>query len=109
MDTYNLLTFIGNNQYKAIADFNGAFQFKLASGDDSWDTQLWVQNPDGSIRTSELELGQALDIAYGNAGTSNNTMNLTQGSYSFTLTLNEDNPAKETKPAGTLIVEQCSE
>ncbi len=103
------MTYIGNNQYKAVADFDGSFQFKLASGDNNWQTQLWVQNSDGSIRTSELELWQELDVAYGNAGTSNNTMALAQGSYSFTLTLNEDNPAQETKPAGTLIVEQCSE
>ena len=103
-----VMTYIGDNKYKAVADFAGSFQFKLASSDDNWETQLWVQNSDGSINTAELAIGQSLDVAYGNAGTSNNAMTLNQGTYSFTLTLNEANPAKETKPAGSLIVEQCN-
>lgn len=101
------LIYIGNNQYQVVANFNGAFQFKLASDDGSWSTQLWVQNSDGNINSSELEVGQLYDVAYGDAGESNNAMELADGSYRFTLTLNEDNPAKETKPAGTLLVEQC--
>ena len=106
-DAYQM-TYIGDNQYQAIADFDGNFQFKLASDDGNWETQLWVQNPDGSINTSELALGQQHPVAYGNAGTSNNAMNLSAGTYSFTLSLNQDNPAKETKPAGQLIVQQCT-
>lgn len=106
-DKYKM-TYIGNNQYKAVADFNGSFEFKLASDDNNWDTQLWAQNSDGSIKTADLALGQSHDVAYGNAGTGNNSMTLSQGTYSFTLTLNEANPAKETKPAGKLLVEQCN-
>ena len=103
-----IMTYIGGNQYKTVADFDGSMQFKFASGDGSWTTQLWAQNADGSIKTSELAVGESYDVAYGDAGESNNAMTLAQGTYSFTLTLNEDNPAKETKPAGTLIVEQCA-
>lgn len=103
-----VMTYIGENKYQSVADFDGSFQFKLASDDGSWQTQLWAQNADGSIKTAELELGQTHDIAYGNAGTTNNAMSLTQGTYRFTLTLNEANPAPETKPAGNLVVEQCN-
>lgn len=103
-----VMTYVGDNQYKAVADFDGSFQFKLASSDDNWETQLWAQNSDGSINTAELAIGQNHDVAYGNAGTSNNAITLSQGTYSFTLTLNEANPAPETKPAGSLIVEQCN-
>jgi pullulanase len=102
------MTYIGNNQYQAVADFSGEFQFKLASDDGSWSTQLWVQNTDGSINTNDLEVGTTYDVAYGNAGTSNNSMDVATGTYRFTLTLNESNPAAETKPAGSLIVEQCN-
>lgn len=103
------MTYIGDNQYQAIANFSGSFQFKLASEDDNWQTQLWAQNSDGSIKTAELDLGQHHDVAYGNAGTTNNAMSLASGTYRFTLTLDEANPAPETKPAGDLIVEQCSQ
>ncbi|NVK25849.1 MAG: DUF3372 domain-containing protein [Gammaproteobacteria bacterium] len=108
-DEAYILTYIGNNQYKAIAEFDGTFNFKLASSDGDWATQLWVQNSDGSINTSSLEVGTTYDVAYGNAGTDNNSMTVAQGEYSFTLTLNDANPAAETKPAGTLLVEQCSQ
>lgn len=104
-DDYELV-YIGNNQYKAVADFNGSFQFKLASGDGSWTTQLWVQNASGTIETSDLVVGTTYDVAYDGAGTDNNSMTVTQGQYSFLLTLNEDNPSKGTS-VGTLLVEQC--
>lgn len=100
------LVYIGSNQYKAVADFNGSFQFKLASGDDNWETQLWAQNASGDIESADLAVGTTYDVAYKNAGTSNNSMTVTEGKYSFLLTLNEDNPASGEK-VGTLLVEQC--
>ena len=41
------LRYKGNNLYQAVADFNGEFEFKLASDDGSWTTQLWVQDGSG--------------------------------------------------------------
>jgi len=97
----------GNNTYQAVADFDGAMQFKLASSDGSWETQLWAQ-ADGSteINGADLTVGTAYSVSYQNAGTDNNQATLTSGTYSFLLTLNEANPAQGAN-VGSLIIQQC--
>ncbi len=97
----------GNNIYQAVADFDGAMQFKLASSDGSWETQLWAQ-ADGSteINGSDLAVGVSYPVAYNGAGTDNNQATLAAGSYSFLLTLNEANPAQGAN-VGSLIIQQC--
>ena len=101
------LHYKGNNVYQAVADFDGAMQFKLASSDGSWETQLWAQ-ADGSseINGADLALGITYPVAYNNAGTDNNHATVAAGSYSFLLTLNEANPAQGAN-VGSLIIQQC--
>jgi len=101
------LTYIGDNQYKLVAEFDGAIQFKIASDDSSWSTQLWAQNSDGSIETAELQVGVEYPVAYDDAGQSNNKAELIKGTYSFLLTLSEANPSKG-KNVGTLLIDQCN-
>lgn len=101
------LVYIGSNQYQAVANFNGSFPFKLASNDGSWTTQLWAQNSSGEIETGDLVVGVSYDVAYKGAGTTNNQTTLSDGKYSFLLTLNEENPAQGNN-VGTLLIEQCS-
>jgi len=101
------LHYKGNNQYQAVADFDGAMQFKLASDDGSWTTQLWVQESDSNdIEGANLNLGVNYPIAYNNAGTNNNNAILAAGSYSFLLTLDRANPAKGFN-VGNLAIQQC--
>jgi len=102
------LAYKGENRYQAVANFDGEFQFKLASDDGNWTTQLWAQNADGSIDTSSLVVGSPYAVAYNDAGTANNRTNLPAGKYSFMLTLNSANPAKGSN-IGTLLIEQCNE
>jgi len=101
------LHYKGNNVYQAVATFDGAMQFKLASSDGSWETQLWAQ-AEGSteINGSDLTVGVSYPVAYQNAGTDNNQATLTAGSYSFLLTLNEANPAQGANVA-SMIIQQC--
>ncbi|MCW8832504.1 MAG: DUF3372 domain-containing protein, partial [Colwellia sp.] len=101
------LHYKGNNVYQAVADFDGAMQFKLASSDGSWETQLWAQ-ADGSteINGADLTLGVSYPVAYNNAGTDNNQTTLAAGTYSFLLTLNEANPAQGAN-VGSMIIQQC--
>ena len=102
------LHYKGNNQYQAIADFDGSMQFKLASDDDSWTTQLWVQESAAdSIETADLALGVSYPVAYENSGTDNNSTTLTAGSYSFLLTLDSANPAAGFN-IGSLLIQQCN-
>jgi len=105
-DAYRL-HYKGNNVYQVVADFDGVMQFKLASNDDSWTTQLWAQ-ADGStdINSSDLTVGVSYPVAYNNAGTDNNKATLAAGSYSFLLTLDEANPAQAAN-IGSLIIQQC--
>ncbi|WP_337880169.1 alpha-1,6-glucosidase domain-containing protein [Rheinheimera sp.] len=98
----------GENRYQAVADFNGEFQFKLASDDGSWTTQLWAQNPDGTMDTSALVVGTSYPVAYKDGGTANNRTDLPAGKYSFKLTLNSANPAKGDN-VGSLLIEQCND
>jgi pullulanase len=97
----------GNNVYQAVADFDGAIQFKLASSDGSWTTQLWAQ-ADGSteINRADLAVGVSYPVAYQGAGTDNNQATLAAGRYSFLLTLHEANPASGVN-VGSLIIQQC--
>ncbi len=97
----------GENRYQMVADLADAFQFKIASDDDSWTTQLWVQNASGAIETGLLALDTAYDVAYEDGGQVNNNINLASGTYSFLLTLNEADPAKGTS-IGSLSVQQCT-
>ena len=101
------LHYKGNNQYQAVADFNGDFQFKLASDDGSWSTQLWAQ-ADGTtdINSTNLAIGVSYPVAYNDAGTNNNQTSLPAGKYSVLLTLNTANPAKGFN-VGSLIIQQC--
>jgi pullulanase len=104
-ETYRL-HYKGDNRYQAVADFTGDFQFKLASDDGSWTTQLWAQAEDGNIYAESLAVGVSYPIAYNDAGESNNQTSLTAGTYSFLLTLNEANPAQGTE-VGSLIIQEC--
>jgi pullulanase len=101
------LHYKGNNVYQAVATFDGEMNFKIASDDASWVTQLWVvESGTNNIDTTALALGVSYDVAYEDAGTDNNKANLTAGTYSFLLTLNEDNPAKGFN-VGSLIIQTC--
>lgn len=102
------LHYKGNNVYQAVATFDGAMQFKLASSDSSWTTQLWAQ-ADGSteINGEDLTLGVTYPVAYKGAGTDNNQTTLTTATYSFLLTLNEANPAPESVNVGSIVIQQC--
>ena len=102
------LRYKGNNQYQAVANFDGAFQFKIASDDGSWTTQLWAQDESDSIITAPLEVGTTYNVAYENAGETNNNTDLPAGQYSFLLTLNEADPARGFN-VGTLLIQQCEE
>ena len=104
-ETYRL-HYKGNNTYQAVAEFSGDFQFKLASDDGSWTTQLWAQTEDGNIYSENLAIGVSYPVAYEGAGESNNQTSLTAGTYSFLLTLNEANPAQG-KNVGSLVIQQC--
>jgi pullulanase len=105
-DTYRL-HYKGNNTYQAVADFDGDMQFKLASDDDNWETQLWAQ-ADGStdINSEDLIVGINYPVAYQSSGTDNNQTNLPAGKYSFMLTLNEANPHQGTN-VGSFIIQEC--
>ena len=101
------LHYKGNKQYQAVADFDGAMSFKLASDDDSWSTQLWAQaNDSTSINADELSVGINYNVSYGDAGEVNNSANLPAGRYSFLLTLNDANPEQGAN-VGSLIIQQC--
>ncbi|RHW77758.1 alpha-1,6-glucosidase domain-containing protein [Colwellia sp. RSH04] len=101
------LHYKGNNTYQAVAEFSGDMQFKLASDDGNWATQLWAQADNSSdINGENLVLGVSYSVAYEDAGTNNNKTSLASGQYSFLLTLNEDNPAKGSD-VGSLIIQQC--
>jgi pullulanase len=107
-DEYQL-HYKGDNTYQAVAEFDGAMAFKLASNDGSWTTQLWAQAADSAaINDSNLALGVTYSVSYEDAGTDNNKTTLAAGSYSFLLTLNEANPSKGSD-VGTMIIQQCSE
>jgi pullulanase len=105
-DAYRL-HYKGNNVYQAVADFDGTMQFKFASSDGNWETQLWAQ-ADGSteINGVSLALGVSYPVAYQNAGTDNNQATLAAGTYSFLLTLNEANPAQGAN-VGNVVIQQC--
>jgi len=101
------LHYKGNNQYQAVADFDGAMQFKLASDDGSWTTQLWAQASNSNdILDSNLEVGVTYPVAYNDGGQSNNNAILPAGSYSFLLTLDSENPAKGFN-IGSILIQQC--
>jgi len=101
------LHYKGNNTYQAVAEFSGDMQFKLASDDGNWTTQLWAQAENSSdINSENLALGVSYSVSYDDAGTNNNKTSLSQGQYSFLLTLNEANPARGSN-VGSLIIQQC--
>jgi pullulanase len=104
-ETYRL-HYKGNNTYQAVAEFSGDFQFKLASDDGSWTTQLWVQTQDGNIYPENLAVGVSYPVAYNGAGESNNQTSLTAATYSFLLTLNQDNPSLGDN-VGSFIIQEC--
>lgn len=97
----------GENRYQAVAAFDGDFQFKIASDDGSWTTQLWAVNSSGdAIEKGDLGLDVNYTVAYANAGTDNNQASLPAGNYSFLLTLSEANPGQG-MDVGTLVIQQC--
>ncbi|QTH63660.1 DUF3372 domain-containing protein [Psychrosphaera ytuae] len=101
------MTYKGDNQYQAVAQFDGAMQFKLASSDANWQTQLWAADSSGNIVQTPLAIGTEYTVAYKNAGTDNNSTTLAAGTYSFLLTLNEANP-NQGDAVGSLIIQQCN-
>ncbi|MBU3001852.1 alpha-1,6-glucosidase domain-containing protein [Paraglaciecola arctica] len=101
------LHYKGNNIYQAVAEFSGEFQFKIASDDGSWTTQLWAQTEEGNIKTDNLQLGVNYPVAFNDAGETNNQISLVAASYSFLLTLNQADP-ETSKNVASLIVQQCA-
>jgi len=101
------LHYKGDNTYQAVAEFDGDMQFKLASDDGDWATQLWAQ-AEGStdINSDILAVGVSYPVAYNGAGTDNNVTSLDAGTYSFLLVLNEANPAQGAN-VGSLTIQQC--
>ena len=102
------LNYKGDNKYQAVAEFAGEFEFKLASDDGSWTTQLWAQDGNGNIDTSSLQPGVSYVVAYKDAATSNNRTTLSAGRYSFTLQLNSANPPQG-NAVGSLQIDQCTQ
>jgi pullulanase len=101
------LHYKGNNIYQAVAEFDGDMQFKLASDDNDWQTQLWAQaEGSNTINSENLTVGMSYSVAYDNAGTDNNSANLDADTYSFLLTLNEANPVQAAN-VGSLIIQRC--
>ncbi|KGJ98011.1 alpha-1,6-glucosidase domain-containing protein [Thalassotalea sp. ND16A] len=101
------LRYKGDNTYQAVANFDGEFQFKLASDDGSWTTQLWAQAAGTTeMNTENLEVGVSYAVAYNDGGTTNNQTNLAAGMYSILLTLNEADPAQGFD-VGSMIIQQC--
>ncbi|MDG1733967.1 MAG: DUF3372 domain-containing protein [Thalassotalea sp.] len=97
----------GNNTYQVVADFSDDFEFKFASDDDSWTTQLWVQEADSNnISVENLDVGISYPIAYQDAGTDNNQALLPAGQYSFLLSLDSANPSKGYN-VGSIVIQQC--
>ncbi|WNC68317.1 DUF3372 domain-containing protein [Thalassotalea nanhaiensis] len=102
------LHYKGENKYQAVANFDGEFQFKLASDDGSWTTQLWAQAPGTTdLNAENLEVGINYAVALGDGGLGNNQTNLDAGQYSILLTLNEDNPSAGFD-VGNMIIQKCS-
>jgi pullulanase len=101
------LHYKGDNKYQAVAEFDGDMQFKLASDDGDWATQLWAQAAGSTdINSESLAVGVSYNVAYNGAGTDNNTTTLVAGTYSFLLTLNDANPTQGAD-IGTLVIQQC--
>lgn len=108
-DAAYVLNYKGENRYQAVAQFDGDMQFKLASDDGSWTTQLWAVNGEGNgIETANLTLDTSHTVALGGAGTENNQTSLSAGTYSFLLTLNDADPAAS-MDVGSLVIQQCSQ
>ncbi|MFT4924097.1 MAG: pullulanase [Phenylobacterium sp.] len=108
-DEAYVFNYKGENRYQAVAHFDGDMQFKFASDDGDWTTQLWAANSDATaIETANLVLDESHTLALGNAGTDNNQASLSAGTYSFLLTLDEANPA-ESLDVGSLVIQQCAE
>ena len=128
-----LLKHKGSNTYQAVATFDleGSVedndgeeydaqetQFKLASDDVSWTTQLLAVDAEGAVRSASnpinvSELGNAFNL-YEGTQNDNNYIQLTTGStYSFTFVFNADtittlvNGAPPQADVGTLTVEEC--
>ncbi|WP_246143437.1 alpha-1,6-glucosidase domain-containing protein [Colwellia echini] len=101
------LHYKGDNVYQAVADFDGTLNFKLASDDADWDTQVWAQaEGSAAINTETLAVGVSYSVSNDSAGQDNNKTTLAAGKYSFLLTLNEANPAVGSD-IGTLIIQEC--
>ncbi|WOH36299.1 alpha-1,6-glucosidase domain-containing protein [Thalassotalea fonticola] len=101
------LHYKGDNKYQAVANFDGEFQFKLASDDGSWTTQLWAQAPGTTdLNAESLDLGVSYAVAYDDGGLGNNQANLAAGQYSILLTLNSENPSNGFD-IGSMIIQQC--
>ena len=88
--------------YQAVFDFEGKAQFKLASDDSSWTHQFFVKESDKLIA---LLPETSYTLSTGNGGMSNNSTELTKGTWSF---LAKINPKTTTGAAGTLLIQDCS-
>ena len=116
-----VLKYKGQNRYQAVATFNAtgsvsanpegilAVQFKLASSDGGWQTQMYARQSSGGIDTSPLSVGQTYDVEFNNAALDNNSVGLEAGSkYSFLLTFNEANPSGGSNDVvGSLLIQAC--
>jgi len=99
----------GGDTYQAIIELSGAVEFKIASSDQSFSVQLWIENEETSgIRTDDIELGIIYDVAYFDSGLLNNQGDFTSGLYSIVLQLNVPNPSQGFG-IGTVCIRLCSE
>ena len=97
----------GNDIYQAIIELSGPVEFKLASSDESFRSQLWIENDEKTgIRTEDIELGVIYNVAYLDSGTLNNQGNFSLGMYDIILQLNVPNPFKGFS-VGTMSIRSC--
>ena len=99
----------GGDTYQAIIELSGPVEFKLASSDESFISQLWIENNEKTgIRTDDIELGVIYNVAYLDSGLLNNQGDFVPGFYDIVLQLNVPNPSP-VFGIGTMCIRLCSE
>jgi len=101
----NQLLFVGDNEYQVMVDIADSTAFKIA--DPLWDHQILVGDGTGKSLTSGFDLGAEQRVLYNpTQGNSDNKLEVTQGTYLFTLTLDSDSLTTDSE-VGSLRVDQC--
>jgi len=98
----------GNDIYQAIIELSGPVEFRLASSDEAFRSQVWIENEEKTgVRTEDVELGVIYNVAYLDSETLNNQGNFALGMYDITLQLNVPDPFKGFS-VGTISIRSCS-